>query len=76
MANTTVSTVFTRSTASTPLKVAYAANPMTKKTVSALRLPPPIRTSVLLPQPEASTIPTPNSTPPDRADSQITRPGA
>jgi hypothetical protein len=32
-----------------------------------------MRTSVLLPQPEASTMPTPNSSPPAAFDSQIRR---
>ncbi len=38
------------------------------KTTSDFRLPVPIRNSVLLPQPEASTMPMPNSAPPTNAD--------
>ncbi|MNQ33615.1 hypothetical protein D3C85_470490 [compost metagenome] len=66
----TASTVATRSTAVMPFSVAKADTPMSTSTTSALRLPPPRRTSVLLPQPEDSTMPTPNSRPPTSAASQ------
>ena len=48
----------------TPRSVAKAATPSTNSTTSDFRLPPPTRTSVLLPQPEASTMPKPNISPP------------
>ena len=73
MANTTLSTVATRTTAVRPLIVANAASPITNKTTSALRLPPPSRTSVLLPQPDDSTMPRPNKKPPEAADNQAKR---
>lgn len=63
----------TLSTAVMPRIVAKAAMPSTKNTTSDLRLPPPMRTSVLLPQPEASTMPKPNIAPPTSADSQMKR---
>ena len=47
--------------------------PAPRTTTSDLRLPPPMRTSVLLPQPEASTMPKPNSSPPTSAESQMKR---
>ena len=47
---------------------------MNSSTTSDFRLPPPTRISVLLPQPEPSVIPTPNSRPPTIADSQATLP--
>ena len=53
-----------------PFKVAKAEMASTRNTTSDFRLPPPMRTSVLLPQPEASTMPKPNSAPPVRAESQ------
>ncbi len=56
-----------------PRNVAKAATPSTTKTTSDLRLPPPMRTSVLLPQPDASTMPKPNIRPPTMADSQVRR---
>ncbi len=46
---------------------------MTSMTTTALRLPPPTRTSVLLPHPEARTMPKPNRAPPTAADSQSQR---
>ena len=73
MSNATRSTVEVRNTAVMPRSVAKAATPMTKKTTRDFKLPPPMRTSVLLPQPEASTMPKPNRPPPTRADNQITR---
>jgi hypothetical protein len=69
----TRSTVATRSTAVMPRSVANAARPSTMKTTSDFRLPPPMRTSVLLPQPDASTMPKPNSRPPAMAESQFRR---
>src|SRR5574343_847610 len=71
MSNTTLSTVPTRNTAVTPRMVAKAAMPITANTTTPLRLPPPMRTSVLLPQPDANTMPKPNSAPPNKADSQM-----
>ncbi len=56
-----------------PRMVAKAAMPSARNTTTDFRLPPPMRTSVLLPQPDASTMPKPNSAPPTRADSQIQR---
>ena len=56
-----------------PRSVANAARPSTRSTTSDFRLPPPMRTSVLLPQPEASTMPKPNIRPPTTSDSQISR---
>ena len=50
--------------------VAYAARPIASITTSALRLPPPRRTNVLLPQPDASTMPKPNISPPTASDNQ------
>ncbi|MDT4872456.1 hypothetical protein FQZ97_1076410 [compost metagenome] len=73
MSKLTLSTVLTRSTAVTPRKVAKAAMPMMKKTTSDFKLPAPMRTKVLLPQPDASTMPKPNKSPPTMAESQITR---
>jgi hypothetical protein len=43
------------------------------KTTSDFRLPAPIRTSVLLPHPDASTMPKPNISPPTSDDSQFSR---
>ncbi|MCY1551324.1 hypothetical protein D9M68_876440 [compost metagenome] len=74
MSKATRSSVLTRTTASTPRSVAKAANPMTKNTTRDLRLPAPMRSSVLLPQPDASTMPNPNSAPPTSADNQMMRP--
>ena len=67
------STVATRSTAVMPLSVAKAAIPITAKTTTDFRLPPPIRTSVLLPQPDDRTMPKPNMPPPMSAESQMKR---
>ena len=69
----TLSSAATRTTAVMPFNVAKAATPMTTNTTTDLRLPPPMRTSVLLPQPEDSTMPKPNKEPPTRADSQMKR---
>ena len=63
----------TRNTAVMPLSVAKAARPMTMKTTKDFKLPAPTRTSVLLPQPDASTMPKPNSKPPTNADNQRKR---
>ena len=52
-----VSTVFTRNTAVMPFMVAKALMPITTNTTNELRLPPPIRTKALLPQPDAMTMP-------------------
>ena len=67
------STVATRSTAVMPLSVANADTPSTSSTTQALRLPAPARTRFLLPQPDASTMPKPNSSPPDSSDSHSSR---
>ncbi len=50
----------------------YAAMPRNTHTTSDLRLPAPRRTSVLLPQPDPSVMPTPNRKPPSRYESQVT----
>ena len=63
----------TRNTAVMPFKVAKAAMPITMKTTIDFKLPLPMRTSVLLPQPEASTIPKPNIKPPTMAEAQAMR---
>ena len=49
----------------------YAAMPATRNTTTDLRLPAPIRISVLEPQPEPSVMPTPNRIPPTMYDSQV-----
>ncbi len=63
------SSVFTRSTAVMPRIVANAEMPSTSNTTSDFRLPPPRRTRLLLPQPDASTMPKPNIVPPTMLDS-------
>src|SRR5690606_38283915 len=65
----TVSKVFTRQTPNSPFSVTYAEIASTTNTMTDFRLPPPMRISVLLVQPEASVMPTPNSKPPTRFDS-------
>ena len=67
----TVSRKRTRQTANRPRRVMYALMPRKANTTSDLRLPPPIRIRVLLPQPEASVMPTPKLSPPTRCDNQI-----
>jgi len=62
-----------RHTAVKPLRVANADTPMNTKTTHDLRLPVPMRIKVLLPQPEAKTIPTPNIVPPIRVDNHSHR---
>jgi len=57
--------------AKSPLSVMYAAMPRNTNTMSDLRLPPPRRTSVLLPHPEPSVMPTPKRKPPRRYESQV-----
>ncbi len=73
VATNTASTVARRTTAVMPLSVANAATPSTTKTTTDFKLPPPMRTSVLLPQPDASTMPKPNIAPPTSADSHMKR---
>ena len=46
----------------------YAEMPMKTRTISDLRLPPPMRIKVLLPQPEASVMPKPKMKPPTSVD--------
>ena len=60
------------SPANTPFSVMYAATASTISTTSDFRLPAPRRISVLLPQPDASVMPTPNSNPPTTCDSHGT----
>ena len=67
------STVCTRSTPVMPRSVAKADIPSTSTTTSDFRLPPPTRTRLLLPHPDASTMPKPNIAPPIKVDSQSTR---
>ena len=69
----TGSSAVARHTTNTPFNVMYAEMPMKTRTISDLRLPPPIRIKVLLPQPEASAIPNPNRKPPTSIDSHATR---
>jgi hypothetical protein len=69
----TRSTVSTRSTAVMPFIVANALRPSSSTTTSDFRLPPPTRTRLLLPQPDASTMPKPNISPPTTDDSHSTR---
>ncbi|MCY1229808.1 hypothetical protein D9M72_421960 [compost metagenome] len=66
----TASTVLTRTTPNRPRSVMYADSPRNTNTTSDFRLPAPMRTSVLLPHPDASTMPKPNISPPASADSQ------
>ncbi len=54
----------------------YADSPRNTNTTTDFRLPPPMRTSVLLPHPEPSTMPKPNISPPTSADSHCSRPAA
>ena len=56
-----------------PFSVAKALSPSTVTTTSDFRLPPPTRTRLLLPQPDASTMPKPNIRPPTTADSHSSR---
>ena len=60
-----------RQIAKSPFNVMYAAMPRKVKTTSDFRLPPPMRTSVLLPHPEPSVMPTPKRNPPRRYESQV-----
>ena len=46
---------------------------MKANTTSDFRLPPPMRISVLLPQPEASAMPIPKAMPPAIDDSHFSR---
>ena len=61
-----------RQIANRPFSVMYAAMPRKTKTTTDFRLPPPTRTSVLLPQPEPSVMPTPKRNPPRMYESQVT----
>ena len=72
-ATNTRSTVRSRATAATPRKATEADSAIARNTTTAFRLPAPMRTSVLLPQPDAMTIPMPNKPPPTNADSHIQR---
>ena len=49
----------------------YAAMPRNANTTTDFRLPPPMRTSVRLPQPLASVMPMPNINPPPTYESQV-----
>jgi hypothetical protein len=49
---------------------------MTPNTTTDFKLPSPMRTRVLLPQPEANTMPKPNMAPPTSSDNHGTRPAA
>jgi hypothetical protein len=68
MSMNTVSMLRVRHTAVKPLRVAKADTPMKTNTTHDLRLPVPIRIKVLLPQPEAKTMPMPNRVPPSKVD--------
>jgi hypothetical protein len=61
-----------RAMAKSPFSVMYAAMPRNMNVMRAFKLPPPMRTSVLLPQPEPSVMPTPNRNPPRTYESQVT----
>jgi hypothetical protein len=61
----------TRNAPNRPRSVMYAAMPRNTNTMSDLRLPPPMRISVLEPQPEPSVMPTPNRNPPTRYESHV-----
>ena len=61
-----------RQTPKIPRSVMYAETPRNTSTTSDLTLPPPMRISVLLPQPDASVMPKPNRKPPSSIDSQFT----
>src|SRR6185312_4192038 len=63
---------YARTPANTPFSVMYAAAASTTSTISDFRLPAPSRMSVLLPQPDASVMPAPNSSPPTTFDSHGT----
>ena len=65
----TLSNQRARGTEVMPLSVANALTAMTIRTTSDLRLPPPTRVRLRAPQPEPSTIPMPNISPPTMADS-------
>ena len=67
----TASSVATRNTARMPRSVNHAKTPITSSVTSARRLPAPTRSSVLLPQPDASVMPKPKVSPPTMCDSQI-----
>ncbi len=66
------SSALTRHTANSPFSVMYAEMPSTSITTTDFRLPAPARISVLLPQPDASVMPMPNSRPPAMHDSHRT----
>ena len=51
----------------------YAETPRNTSTTSDFRFPAPARSSVLLPQPEASVMPKPNRKPPMMCESHDTR---
>jgi hypothetical protein len=61
-----------RQIANNPFSVMYAAMPRNVKTTRDLRLPPPIRTRVLLPQPLPSVMPTPKRKPPSTYETHLT----
>src|SRR5206468_619992 len=63
---------YARIGANAPLSVMYAAIARNVSTTSDFRLPAPARMRVLLPQPDASVMPKPNSAPPTRCDSHGT----
>ena len=62
-----------RHSAKTPFSVMKPEIPMKTKTISDFRLPPPMRISVLLPQPEPSVMPNPNRNPPTTSESAAIR---
>ena len=69
----TGSSQFTRAMPNKPFSVMYAEMPRNTSTTSDFKLPPPMRTKVRLPQPEASVMPMPNIIPPTICASQMKR---
>ena len=61
----------TRNWPNSPRSVIYAEMPRNTYTTSDLRLPPPTRIRVLLPQPEPSVMPIPKSAPPTTNESHV-----